>query len=274
MKNKRNLILTIVEAIFLVLLVFGLLMFVKTQINPTPVFVWTQEIEAGQDILPNHIKEITIPGSAVNNTFLKDKKEIIGMKTSSRVYPGAYVYKSQAVKLEDLNPIDILDKETYRMFSLPVNLTSSVGGSVKQGDKIDLVFTGRGIKEHDNGLQTEYAYSKVFLQDVLVTSVNAQDGYKYFNKDEMLAGDPKGNQENMMLAANSQNIASITVALTLPEIEELTARIDTPNANIRLARRFKEGVSSETIGYVVGDYEKLFTGPANAETSITIVNEE
>ncbi len=86
MKNKRNLILTIVEAIFLVLLVFGLLMFVKTQINPTPVFVWTQEIEAGQDILPNHIKEITIPGSAVNNTFLKDKKKIDTKKLLKEVH--------------------------------------------------------------------------------------------------------------------------------------------------------------------------------------------
>lgn len=272
-KSKRNLILTIVEAIVLIGLVVSLLLFVKGQISPTAVYIWTHEIGAGEDILPNHIKEVTIPGSAVNSEFLTNREDLLGKKTSTRVYPGSYIYQSQAVIEEDLNPIDLLDKEKYRMFSLPVNLTSSVGGSIRQGDKIDLVFTAVNTKE-DFGRQSEFAYSKVFLQDILVASVNAQDGYKYFNRDTMVAGDMTENQDAIVLAGNTQSIASITVALTLSEIEELTARMDTSNSNIRIARRFKEGSSYETIGYVVGDYEKLFTGPANAETSITIINHE
>ena len=272
-KNMKTIVLAFIQAFIVIGTLMGLMFFVQKQISPTTVYKWTQEVAPGQDILINHVEEIKIPGSAVNENFATKHDEMIGLKTSARVFAGGYVYKDQAVKEELVNAIDLLDKTKYRVFSLPVNLNTSVGGSIREGDKIDLIFTGKGQTTDDlTGQDREFTYSKAFLKEVLIVGIQANDGYKYYQKDEMYSGDPQGNLEQQTLAGASQNISTLTIALTLDEIEELTARIDAEGSTIRIARMFKEGQNYETAGYVIGNYEKQFTGPANAETSITLID--
>lgn len=241
--------------------------YVQNEVEPVDVYVFTRDMKVNTEINPEDVQKITIPAKAVSDDFVRDIKKIIGKHVSTDVFKGQFVYKKQLIKKEEIDPFKSMDLTKLRKISLPISYVEGFGGNIKRGDRVDLVFVGEGAKETEQGDQ-KFRYSKVFLQDVYVYNVTTSDGYKYIDKTESTP-DKKG--EEISTSSSSGELAVITLAVTLEQAEEIAARMS--SGQIRLLARFEDSESYETLGFVLGDYQKVFSAPINAETSKSKVSE-
>ena len=68
----------------------------------------------------------------------------------------------------------------------------------------------------------------------------------------------------------STQITSISLVVTPEQAEQIEAR--RLAGELKFVKRFLESESHETLGFVIGNYGKIFSGNANAETgSIQII---
>ena len=273
MKKKRLMIL-VLQVCLIIGFAFSFYTYVQKEIQPTEVYVFNSTIEdINTEIQAKHIKKVTVPAKAVTSDFAKDAKDIVGKYVTTKVYKGQYVYSNQLIERENIDPFESMDLSSLRKISLPINYEDGLAGNIKRGDKIDLMFTGEGTIRNDQGSQDKYNYSKVFLQDISVYSVTTKDGYKFIDHSTYVQGYVGNeNAQEIDIDAVSDELAVITLAVTLEQAEEIEARMS--KGKVRLLGRFENSESYETLGYVLGDYAKIFSGNANAETGrVTIVED-
>lgn len=271
MKKKRIIIL-ILQIVLILGSVYMLSNYTKNQVKPTEVYVYSRNIsDVSNALTESDIKKVVIPKSAVTKDFALNKDEIINMHVDSKVKEGQYIYKNQLITLEEVDIFETLDMSMYRKISLPISFVDGFSGNVKRGDKIDLVFTGKGSKTAEDGRgQQDFNYSKVFLQDILVYSVNTDDGYKFIDHSDYTINNYDDKEE--ISVSGKQKIETITLAVTLEDAEEIEARTNT--GKVRFLGRFEGSKSYNTLGYVLGDYEKVFSGQGFAETDRIIIEED
>mgnify|MGYP001019288624 CR=1 FL=1 len=272
--RKKRLIILVLQVCLIIGFAFSFYTYVQKEIQPTEVYVFNSTIEdVNTEIQAKHIKKVTVPAKAVTSDFARDAKDIVGKFVTTKVYKGQYVYSNQLVEKENIDPFESMDLSQLRKISLPINYEDGFAGNVKRGDRIDLIFTGEGTVASNSGSQTKYNYSKVFLQDIPVYSVTTKDGYKFVDHSEYpqgYVGDENGQQID--IEASSDELAVITLAVTLEQAEEIQTRMS--KGTVGFLGRFEDSESYETLGYVLGDYTKIFSGNANAETGrVTIVED-
>jgi len=241
--------------------------YVQNSVKPVKVYVFSRDLTPNTKITETDIKSVDVPAKAVTDDFALNAKDIIGKYVGTKVYENQFVYKKQLLKKGQTDPFDSMDLSKLRKISLPISYVEGFGGNLKRGDRVDLVFTGVGKKATANGEQ-EFQYSKVFLQDVYVYNVTTGDGYKFVDRSNQTPG--AGDGKEISTSANTGEMAVVTLAVTLDQAEEITARMNA--GKIRLLARFNDSQSYETLGFVLGDYQKVFSAPANAETSKSSVN--
>lgn len=272
--KKKRLIMLLLQMCLIIGFAFSFYTYVQKEIQPTDVFVFTQDIaDLNTEITANHVKRVQVPAKAVTKDFAKDPSDIIGKYLITKSFNGQYVYKSQLVDKENIDPFDSMDLSKLRKISLPINYIDGFAGNIKRGDKIDLVFTGEGTIRNNQGSQEKFNYSKVFMHDIMVYSVNTEDGYKYVDRSKYSLSEIGANEgESIDVDTSSDEIAVLTVAVTLEQAEEIEARIK--KGSVRYLGRFDESETYETMGYVIGNYSKVFSGTADAETGAAEVKED
>ena len=109
------------------------------------------------------------------------------------------------------------------------------------------------------------------MQDVLVYSVNSADGYKYIDHSQRLPGYDESKEE-ISAEVDSGDLAIITFAVTLEQAEQIEARRKT--GQISFLGRFDDSKSYNTLGYVLGNYQKVFSGQGFAETDNLMIEED
>lgn len=275
MKKKRIIVLAL-QIVVILISVFLIMNYTNSLIKPTEVFVYTRDIaDVSQPLKASDIKKVKVPASAVSKDFAKNEKDIIGKHVDSKVKAGQYVYKSQLIDYEEVDVFATMDLSKYRKISLPISYVDGFSGNIKRGDKIDLVYIGRGTKEATkDGISSEggsFTYAKVFLQDVLVYSVNRADGYKFVDHSQVVPGYGEDN-ETIDVVEDPGSLDIITLAVTLEQAEEIEARMNA--GQIRFLGRFDDSKSYNTLGYVLGNYDKIHSGPGFAETDNLMIEED
>jgi pilus assembly protein CpaB len=263
MKKKRVIILAL-QLILVAASIYLMLNFVNDKVEPVEVFIYNTNIEnSNQQIGATDIKKIEVPAEAVTKAFVFKKEEALGKYVNGPVEQGQYVYKSQLIGEEEKDIFDEIDLTKLRKISFPVSYEEAFSGEIERGDSIDLLYVGTGVApEDENGNEEDFTYSKVFMGDVLVYSVTSSDGYKYTPQDN-----PPQDQEE------SVELGIITLAVTLEQAEQIQARLNT--GQVKFVGRFDESKSYNTLGYVMGNYGKIFSGEAYAETDeLKIVEDE
>lgn len=238
MKKKRITILILQVGITIVCALL-LLSYTQKKLSPVNVYVYNKDFqEIGEEVKEEDIKQTSIPKSAVIEAFATKKEDIVGKKMDTKALSGQYIYKDSLVDEDDLDEFEVMDLSEYRKISLPIDFVDGLSGNIKKGDKLDLIYTG---ENKDNG---EVIYSKAFLQDVLVYSINTDEGYKFKDKSDYYPGD-HANEE----AEEPQKLGIITLAVTLQQAEEIEAR--TTAGLVRYAARFAGSEDYETIGFTL-----------------------
>ncbi|MDF2879503.1 MAG: hypothetical protein K0R54_60 [Clostridiaceae bacterium] len=269
MKKKKILILFLQ---FCLIIGFGLSFYtyVQNEIEPTEVYIYNKDFTdniGDKKITEADITLITIPDTAKSDIFATKKEDIIGKYLNTKVYKGQYVYTQQLVIKEDVDPFENSDLSKLRKVSLPITYLDGFAGDVKYGDKVDLLFTGEGIKKTESGDET-FKYSKVFLQNLLVYNVATEEGYKFENHSDITKYEAdqsleSESSEEISTSGSDEQLAVITLAVTLDQAEEIATRMK--SGQIKVIGTFDDSTTYETLGFVLGDYEKVFSGNANAE---------
>ena len=256
MKKKRNIAL-IINLGFAVVTGGAFYAYSNNMVKPTPIYQFSHDLTVNSKVTSDDIKVVKIAKEAVSKNNITEPKDILGKYVKTDVYANNDVYTDQLTDVGKLDPFKSMDMSKYRKISLPISL-QGFDGNIKRGDKVDLVFVGEGNKTTPNG-DKSFKFSKVFLQDLPVFDITTDKGYKYDNNSNKVNSDNSNGNGNLV----------VTVAVTLDQAEEISARLSA--GKVYFLSRFDNSKSYETLGYVFGDYQKVFSGNANAETGISTV---
>lgn len=272
MKKNKKLIIILIQIFTMFVFVLSYKAYNDNNVKPVYVIGFVRNIEAGVKITIKDLEKVPISQMTYSQQMLlaNQQNEIVGKYTTTKVYKGNISYRNQ---LGDINVVDNfanMDLSNKILVSIPLTLAEGIAGDLAAGDRIDVSFTGSGssknaITQDDE----EFTYSKIFLRDIPVYQVNTTDGYKYIPRANVIPGEKYSDSETQEFTGE---LGSITVVLTPEQLEEFETR--KALGSIRIAKRFKETENHETLGFVIGNYGKIFSGNANAETGRLQITED
>ena len=262
----------LIQITIVVAFVFAITYYVNQQTKPTNVYVFSKDIAINTKIADSDIAVKSIPANAVTADMEKDKTKIVGEYVNSKVFSNEFVLDKQLVKKEDIDPFATMDLSKYRKISVPINYIDGLAGNLKAGDHVDVAFVGKGQKNGAMGSsQTPFEYSKIFLQDVLVFNVATEDGYKFVDhssetqQQAVNAGTSNGNKQQISTTSSNEKMGVVTLAVTTDQAEQLLARMNA--GTLQIIGRFDDSQNYQTLGFVLGDFQKTFAGNGLPETN-------
>ena len=270
-KNNKKLAILLVEISLLGLFTMGMYSFNKKELSLVEVYVYKNKITKNSEIEASDFRTKMIPAKAIDSNFLskKDMEKIKegGIVAATDVDPGQYAYTSQIKSGDKVDPFETMDLSTYRKITIPVTYDSSIGGEIKRGDLVDLVFSG---KVEDSNAK-EGGYAKVFMQEVLVYSVTTGEGFEYVDhshlkKSQTTTGEAEG-EDAAVLTDDLTAPAYVTLAVEMNQAEQILSRLEM--GNIKILGRFEESVNGTSSGYIHGVSSPngiLYSGEKNIET--------
>lgn len=266
MKKKGKLALGILQ--FGLVVGFAGAVYATTQnsLQPVTVYKLTQDVPLNSKIGLSDFKKTTIPKDAFDEEMVTDPTELVDLHASTNLFADQYAVEDMFVEVDKVDPFEINDLTGLRKISVPASYVDSMGGNLKYGDKVDLVFIGEG--ENKDG--SAYNYARTFIQGALVYSVTTDDGYRFLDHSERAEGQVVAAKDEEV-ASNEEaviepgDLAQVTLAVTPAQAEEISARLS--SGKIQLVGRFDESKDAESAGFVIGEYEAQFTGQGLPETN-------
>lgn len=262
MKGKK-VAMMFLQGSAVVLFAGGVYVYTENQVEPVTAYQFNRDIAPNTQISESDLSKVEVPKKGVNPTFALDKEEIVGKYNSTKVFQSEYVMTSNLVNKENIDPFESLDLTKLRQISIPVSYSEALGGAIKKGDRLDLVYIGQESTSNNK----EFSYSKTFMKDVLVYATTTEEGFEYKDRTQNVKGEV-GNIEGEDLGGGGQDtgkLAQITLAVTLDQAEEITARLQT--GEIRIIGRFMDSQDYDSAGYIQGDFQKIFSGEGIAENN-------
>jgi pilus assembly protein CpaB len=263
--KKKKLLVMLIQLIVIIVFSVSMIRHVNKKMDSVSVYVFTGDLTRHTLIEDSNVRTSIIPVSAVSNNMITKKEDIMGKFTKSDVYANTFVYTSQLTTEEEIDPFALIDFSNYRKISIPVNFLSALSGSIKRGDKIDMMFVGDIQSSGFGGAQSKY--SETFLQGVLVYEVNTGDGYKFLDKSYITEAEAKTSTKQEITASSTSSEISILTLLVTPEqAEEIAVRRRV--GTIELLGRFEESIDSKTLGFTYGEGSEMKVGSRSVETRI------
>lgn len=255
MKNGKKILVLFIELLAVAGIMVAFYSIQNKQMELVNVYQYSRDVQAATVINEGDIKSVQIPRTALTDTMVLDKNEIIGKAVENNVYAKDFVTKSVLIEEKEINPFINMDLSEYRQIAIDVNRRSAIGGNLSSGDTVDLAYVATA-QATDGEENYNFTYSKTFMEDVLVYKVLTSTGDEYVN--QTLA--PVFNADGSKVMSTP---AIVILAVTADQAEEIMARQST--GEINLIGRFEDSENAETSGYVIGDYGKIYTYYANPE---------
>lgn len=233
-------------------------------LEPVTVYRLTQEIPLNSRVGLSDFQPVEVPGRAVTSGMITDPNAVVDLHASTRLLAGQYAIEDMFVEVDEVDPFETTDLSGMRQITIPASYVDALGGNVARGDVIDLVYVGAG-RTDDGG---DYTYSRTFAQEVLVYAVTTDNGYRFQDHSDRLEGQPMSMTEDdiaLQDGVTAGDIGQVTLAVTPNQAEEIAARIDT--GHIQIIGRFSESENEDSAGFIIGEYERQFTGQGNPETN-------
>lgn len=255
MKKSKKTVAILLESVILVGLAGGFYTLQQKQIAPTTVYQYSRDLTESTIITSSDISQVTIPADAVTSKMVIDPNEIIGKAVDTNVYAGDYISSNALIEAKDIDVFATMDLSNYRQIAIEVSRQDCVGGNLSSGDTVDLAYIARGNATEENE-NLAFTYSTTFMKDVLVYKVLTSNGEEYVNQTEGPVYDADGNKI-------SSTPGIVILAVTADQAEEILARQST--GTVKLVGRFEASEDTDTTGYIMGDYGKVYTYYANPE---------
>ncbi|MEW6725206.1 MAG: Flp pilus assembly protein CpaB [Bacillota bacterium] len=167
--NRRYWIIALVLALLTALLVHRYL----SQFGRTGrVLIAARDIEAGTRLLPELVREAEIPAKAIHPRAVRRRDELSGLYALTPVYVGQQIIAPMLSRGDDHIQLLTSLAPEQRAVMIPVAISRAVGGLVRVGDYVDVLFVPAGY-----GGAGEPAL--VVCRDLRVLAVLGEDGGKW-----------------------------------------------------------------------------------------------
>lgn len=267
-KNKKRIVSLTLQLIVLAIFVLTIFKYNSDKINPRQVFAYASNLEAGTRITESDLIRVPISSMTVTTDMVPadDYASIVGRYLKTDVFVNTLAYTQQLADTNSTGMLASLDLSNSVLISLPLDMIESLAGDIEAGDYVDLLFKSQGAAESAQGSENEFYYAKIFMRNLPVYQVNTTDGYKWVSRADMTVTDVNANpsEAGELTGNESGEMGSITLVVTPEQFEQIEAR--RLAGEIKIAKRFDETQNHETLGFVIGNYGKIFSGNANAET--------
>jgi len=273
MKNKKKLVIVLIQIVVMLVFVFSYKAYNDNNVKPLYVIGYNRNIEAGVKITVKDLEKVPISQMTYNSKMVKatEQNKIVGKYTTTKVFAGNMVYIDQVGDVNTVDKFANMDLSNKIVISLPIGLEESINGDFVAGDRVDIIFSGTGSSENIvTGISEDFSYAKFFLRDIPVYQINTSDGFKYVPRAGVVPGE-KYTEDDGAADLYSGDVASISLIVTPEQAEEIESRRIV--GSIKIAKRFDETENHETLGFVLGNYGKIFSGNANAETGSLQIND-
>lgn len=266
MKNKKKLIVVALQIILCIVFIMGYKTYVDFSLQPVTVFGYANNLEAGTRITQRDLVTIDVSQMTLNaNMITSDRiNDIVGKYAKMDVVANSIAYVGQLQETSGLDKFASLDLSNSRVISLPASYMSAAQGDFERGDTIDLIYRAHASAEGDTGEEFSFTYSKIFMQGVTVYQVNTGDGYRFTPHMHMYAGDLITLADGTQTTTSYPELTSVSIIVTPEQAEQIYTRAAT--GTIEIIKRFDESETHETLGFVIGNYGKIFAGNASTET--------
>lgn len=281
MKNKKKLIVTALQIILSIIFVMGYKTYVDFSLQPVMVYGYATDLTAGTKITQRDIIELEVSQKTLKPHMITTDRsnEIIGKYAKMDVLGNSIAYLGQLSETSGVDKFASLDLSNSRVISLPASYMTTAQGDFERGDTVDLIYTASATAKNESDESFSFTYSKIFMQGVTVYQVSTAGGYVFTPHAHMKPDDIITLQDGTQTYPNYQAIASVSLIVTPEQAEQIYVRRQ--NGSIEFVKRFDESETHETLGFVMGQYGKIFAGNASTETgniaisdSLTIQTEE
>lgn len=288
MKNKKKIIVTVIQIFLILLFAFVYKQYVSFSLQPTYVLGYSSAFDkSGHKVKEADLVKIPMSQSTVSSSMftVNELNQVVGKYTKIPVVGKSIIYKTQLGDVSTVDKFSSLDLSNSRVISLPITYVNGVAGDFKKGDRVDLMYSLSGASADtqsstntsadsssdkaqsgtNTGKDSSFTYAKIFMQNIPVYQVNTGDGYAFTphaDKDQNETVKDKDGKE--VQAKQYAAIASISIIVTPEQAEEIAARQKV--GTLTFVKRFDESENHETLGFVIGKYGKVFAGNGNAET--------
>lgn len=252
--KKRKTIFLVSQLILLIIFAVGIYFFTEKQVEPISVYQFTRDIEANTAITAADLQEVRIPKTAVTSNFIRNLSEVENMSVKTDVYRGEYALTSHVAEDRNLDPLKSMDLSQYRKVVIPVSYGTAVAGMIEAGDYVDLAFVGTGKSATETG-NSEFYYTKTFLNSVVVSEVIADDATRYESPLDQSEEYQSGED---IATGNTGEMAYIVVAVTPEQAAEIMTRQKV--GTIMVVGRFDESVDKDINDFILGSATNINSG--------------
>ena len=262
MKSVSKIILTVIEIGLIVAAAIGFFAYSQSSMQPVTVYEFSRNMKTNTILTENDVVAKKVPSKGVSSNQVTKKEDVIGFALTTNVYQGEFVVKDHLVESENIDIFESMDLSNYRKFSISADYLLDSPNGIVRGDKVDLLYVGnfevdsdkaQYMTDVDHVLTDEFTYSTTFKQGVLVYDVLDADGNRYSgNKPETTqVENVDQNSEEQAQAEEVAKAATIVLALTPEQYEELAVRLET--GQVKILSRFEGSEDIVSKGYVYGD---------------------
>lgn len=263
MKSKKKIIVLFLQIVLIIAFVFTYKQYVEFSLQPTEVYMYARNLDVGvkiteRDLTVTPLSQMTLQ----NNMIMKgNKNEVVGKYTITKAIKNTIVYREQLGDITSVDKFASLDLSNSRVIALPISYTTGIAGDLQRGDRIDLMFTANASVETSED-STSFSYGKIFMQNVPIYQINTGSGFRFTahaHEDAYVT-----TEDGTTTSKSYEAPTTISLIVTPEQAEEIHTRLLV--GEIVFVKRFEESETHETLGFVMGEYGKLFAGNANAET--------
>lgn len=265
--------LVIIIQCVLILVISGIYLVIqKVSVNPTTCYVYKNNYKEGTVLQESDFEKKLIPKDGIDKSMVTDLSALNGKVLDASVIAGHYVYGDEFIEEEYADTFKQEDTTQLRKYTIPVTRETALGGDIKSGDYVDLMFSGEAKatdvskmkdKVDTNNSQSEdmsLYYTKIFMSKVRVYKVTTSTGSDYVNASEM----PTNPEDGESSGGDGADPAFVTLAVTAEQLQEIKTRQNI--GDVTIVGLFKDTVESTSEGFTMTDKD-VYTEYADPETN-------
>lgn len=247
MQNKRALLISLLAAIFGVLLVFSYVSQKEKSlmqwVTPIKVVVALKDIPQGTKLDDTMVEEIEIPKKYVQPGAMEKVSEVIGRTISIPVLKRTQILESVIMHTQRLSIAEKIPDKEMRAFSIAVTNVTAVAGLILPGDYVDVLLTVEAGSYKNGRSVSEEIITKTILQNIKVLAVNQNSSRVNLKPLADRRGELSGNVFSRIdrTEAGGEKVATLTFALTPEDVQKINMAQEIGSLAVSLRYKYDDG---------------------------------
>lgn len=242
MQNKRALLISLVVALFAVMIVFSYIRKKEKALmqwaTPVKVVFAVKNIPEGSTLDETMLEEKEVPKKYVQPGAIEKISDVIDRVVFIPVLDGTQILESALMTQEKVG-ISAKISKGMRAFSIAVSDVTAVSGLIQPGDFVDIMATIEIGSYKDGRNVSEEIVTKTILQHVMVLAVNQMSSRTQIKQSTRGAQEAAGNVFSGQSSSSGKRdkITTLTLALTPEDTQKLNMaqEIGSLSASLRSA---------------------------------------